>query len=256
VGLEEAPETGTKHLQIYCEYKNGKTFKAVRKDFKDTCHVEYAKGTGEQNRDYCSKEGNFYELGQVEKQGARNDLANIRDDIRDGGGGIRGMVQDGKITSYQSLRMAEGLMKYCEPTREVKPNIIWRWGEPGSGKTRWVYDNYEDIFTPVSFKWWEGYDGHKTVLIDDIRGSWCLWNEFLKLTDRYAFRVECKGGSRQLLAENIIITAPFPPCDIWRTIENKRQLYRRITEIHKCYEEDGEYKWELDTNDYNQVVYT
>lgn len=253
VGFEQAPETGTRHLQIYCEYKHGKTLKAVRKDFCDVCHVECAKGSGKQNEEYCQKGGTFKVYGKLEKQGCRNDLHSIRDDIEDGGGGIRGLVQSGKINSYQGLRMAENLMKYCEPKRKDAPKVIWRWGDPGCGKSRWIYDNFDDPFVPVSYKWWEGYDGHETVLIDDIRGNWCTWSEFLKLIDRYPFRVECKGGSRQLLAKNIVITAPFPPCDIWKTIENKSQLYRRITEVHRCWF-DNDYLWELDETDYGASI--
>jgi len=259
VGLEVG-EQGTKHLQIYCEYKHGKTLKSVRKHF-EKCHVECAKGSAEDNYKYCTKDGNFYELGEFDKQGQRNDLSDIRESIENGDGSVREMVRNGKIKNYQSLRMAENLMKYLEPKRLNAPKIIWRWGDPGCGKTAWVYERYDDPFVPVSYKWWEGYDGHKTVLIDDLRGNWCTWSEFLKLIDRYPFRVECKGGSRQLLAENIIITAPFPPCDIWKTIENKTQLYRRITEVHKCYTAPDEagpanlYCWEEDKTDYASLQY-
>ena len=53
---EEVGEQGTPHLQGYIEFENQRTFKAVKK-LLPRCHIEKAKGTGKQNRDYCSKEG-------------------------------------------------------------------------------------------------------------------------------------------------------------------------------------------------------
>ena len=131
--------------------------------------------------------------------------------------------------------MAESLMKYFEPKREIVPTIIWIWGESGSGKTRWVYENYTEVFRPVSHKWWEGYDGHKTVLIDDIRADWCTWREILTLLDVYPLKVECKGGSRQLLAETIILTCDRPPEGVWCNSEDVNQLHRRISEIRELH---------------------
>ena len=100
------------------------------------------------------------------------------------------------------------------------------------------------MFKPVSYKWWEGYDGHKTVLLDEIRGDFCKFHEFLKLTDRYGIRVESKGGSRQLVANTILVTSAYHPADLWSTVEDKSQLSRRISKILKF--ENGqstEVKW-------------
>lgn len=232
VGKEEGDVEGTPHYQIYVEYKDPKTFSAVIKAFKKKCHVEAARADEKKNREYCSKQEVIFEEGEPFKQGTRNDLKVIKEKVKDGLN-IRDMLHDETIMNYQGLKTAESLMKYLEPQRKVPPKVIWRYGGAGTGKTKWIYENYTEVFTPISFKWWEGYDGHKTVLIDDLRGDFCKYHEFLKLTDRYAYRVECKGASRQLLAETIIITSPYHPEEIWDTIEDKKQLLRRIHEIVK-----------------------
>lgn len=69
------------------------------------------------------------------------------------------------------------------------------------------------------------------MLIDDLRSSFCPYDEFLKLIDRYPYKVECKGGSRQLLAETIIITTPFHPEEVWNTNEDLEQLMGRLHSI-------------------------
>lgn len=229
VGKEKG-EGGTPHYQIYVEYKNPITFSAVCKRFNKKAHVEVAEGDADANIKYCSKENMIFSEGVPFKQGARNDLKDIRINIEKGKN-IREMAINEDIINYQGLRMAEGLMKYFEPKRMDPPTIIWRYGETGAGKSKWVYDKFgTEVFTPTSFKWWEGYDGHKVVLIDDIRDDWCKFHEFIKLTDRYPYRVECKNGSRQLLATTIVITSPYHPRECWETWEDKDQLVRRIEE--------------------------
>jgi len=228
---KEVGKKGTPHYQMYMEFKDGCTFSALKKRLKK-CHIEVAQADEEKNREYCSKQEVIYEMGEPMKQGQRNDLKEIKDRIAQKFN-IRDLVCTEVIKNYQGLRMAENLMKYFEPVRDKAPEIHWRYGEAGAGKTHYIYDKHDikDIFVPINFKWWEGYDGHPVVLLDDIRGDFCKYHEILKVLDRYPYRVECKGGSRQLLAETIYITAPCHPEDMWYTVEDKNQLLRRLTTI-------------------------
>lgn len=229
---KEVGDSGTPHYQIYVEYEDAKTFSSVIKAFLKKAHCEVARASAEKNRDYCLKQEVILEEGKPKRQGSRNDLKIIKDNIKLGKG-ITGMLESEEITSYQGLRCAELLMKYVEPERVSRPKVFWRWGGAGVGKSKWAYQNYTNVFTPISFKWWEGYDGHKVVLIDDLRRDFCRYNEFLKLIDRYPYRVENKGGSRQLLAEIIIITSPYHPADVWNVLEESAQLERRLDSIEE-----------------------
>lgn len=237
---KEVGESGTKHYQGYVEYGDAKTLSAVIKIFKSVGgHVEVAKGTGVQNEEYCKKEECIYEFGEMKKQGSRGDLAAVKNGCKKGDS-IRYMLDEGVVKNYQGLKMAEALMKYVEPVRTWEPHVIWRWGATGVGKTRWVYQNYkyEDVFVPINFKWWEGYDAHEVVLLDEIRGDFCKYHEMLKLLDGIPLRVESKGGSRQLLAKTMIITSCYHPEDLWNTIEDKTQLLRRIDSIEEIHRSD------------------
>lgn len=60
-GYEICPHTGSHHLQGYVYFDCARSFKAVAKLLD--CHIAVAKGAPEQNYDYCSKDGNFYERG-------------------------------------------------------------------------------------------------------------------------------------------------------------------------------------------------
>jgi len=61
-GYEIAPATGRPHFQGYVYFDNPRSFDAVKRLIPG--HIEIAKGAPEQNFDYCSKDGLFFERGQ------------------------------------------------------------------------------------------------------------------------------------------------------------------------------------------------
>jgi len=117
--------------------------------------------------------------------------------------------------------------------RNSKPNVLWIYGPTGRGKTRWVHDNYKDIYIKGAGKWWDGYDANDCCLIDDYRRDFMKFHELLRFTDRYGFPIEYKGGSSQFNSPNIIFTSPRSPLEMWegRTDEDIAQLTRRISRI-------------------------
>lgn len=183
----------------------------MRKLLPNGAHIEATRGTPQQASNYCKKEGDYTEFGTLpEKQGKRSDLENVREIVRETGK-MRDVIMNAQ--SYQSVRMAECMLKYFETPRTAKPYVSWYWGATGTGKTRRAYEELgKDCYTCLTTgKWFEGYDAHEKVLIDDIRDTFMSFNDFLRLIDRYECRVECKGGSRQFKATRIIITSPFHP---------------------------------------------
>jgi len=91
----------------------------------------------------------------------------------------------------------------------------------------------EDVYTKnTGTKWWDGYDGHEDVIIDDFRDSWWPLTYMLALLDRYEFLVENKGGHRQMRAKRIVVTSIFAPDTMYEnTGECKIQLLRRVDHI-------------------------
>lgn len=181
---------------------------------------------------YCSKDGEIVECGiQPKGQGSRSDIQQIIHLCRNGD--KMSKIIDNVNINYQNLKFLECINKYMEPQRPIqKIKVIWLYGDSGVGKTRYVYENFSDVYRPITEKWWSGYDGHKTVLIDDIRPSWCSFQRLLQLTDIYPFMVETKGGSRQAMFDTIVLTAPVDHKKMWdsETKEDVLQLSRRITE--------------------------
>lgn len=227
---KEVGKSGTPHIQGYVEFMNPRTFRAIKK-VMPTAHIEPRKGTSAQAADYCKKDKDVYESGTISQQGKRNDIEEIRNMVKQG----KGMRQILEVaTTVPSVKMAETYLKYHEKGRDWKPEVKWYWGPTGTGKSRTAWEEMPEAFDCMeTSKWWEGYDSHPDVIIDDMRGDFAKFHVLLKLLDRYPFRIECKNGSRQFLARRIIITSSQSPQQMWngRTTEDLMQLLRRINEI-------------------------
>jgi len=238
VVAKEVGDSGTPHLQGYIYFVNAKSMSATKKIISNRAHLEVSKGTPEQASVYCKKDNDYYENGELPvTQGKRTDLDEIRDILKKTNK-MSDVVMVAK--SYQSVKMAEQILKYHEKPRTEKPFVEWYYGTTGTGKSKTAYEILgDDCYTCLSTgRWFDGYDGHDNVLIDDMRKDFMKFHELLRLLDRYAMRVECKGGTRQFIAKHIIITSCFHPKEMFDTREDIQQLLRRIDNI-KQFEDLG-----------------
>lgn len=236
----EIGESGTPHLQGYIHFENPRSFKAVKKDLCEA-HIEGLISTPEKASDYCKKpetkdpsyDPNIWEEGELPKQGKRTDVEIVREEINNGNG-MRGVVR--VATNLQQIKMAEAILKYEEPQRNWKPHVTWCFGATATGKSKYAHEVFSglDFFRKTSNqgKWWDGYDAHQNVIIDDIDSKTMPYKCLLDLLDRYACVIECKGGTRQFLAKNIIVTTSRHPGDMFRGEDQYgRELLRRLDRI-------------------------
>lgn len=230
---EEIGENGTKHIQGYVEFSSNRKMARLKKESSNEIHWEKRRGKAAQAAEYCKKEGKYIEQGEVsiDKQGDRTDINEVREMINN----KKGMKEIVEITnSFQAIRFAETLLKYKEAKRNWKPEVYWYWGETGTGKTRRAMEEATDPYVSgKNLKWWEGYDAHSDVIIDDFRADFCTFHELLRILDRYEYRIEVKGSSRQLLAKKIWITSCHRPSEVYNVREDIDQLLRRIDVVEE-----------------------
>lgn len=228
----ERGDSGTDHLQGYFVLRRGQKLEWIKNKFPYRAHYESAKGSAEDNQRYCSKQDNApVEFGEIPKRrpGTRSDIDEVKE-VLNNGGGMHQVIEVSR--SYQSAKFAELFLKYAEVKCHWVKNVIWIWGPTGTGKTREAFNRFPDAWCSAgNLQWWDGYDGHENVIIDDFRGDYCKFHELLRILDRYPYRVQTKGGSREFLAKNIVITSPKHPEFVYATSEDITQLLRRITEI-------------------------
>lgn len=236
VGEEICPTTERPHLQCYLYFANQRWWDAVDRDLPGKGHTESAKGSAQQNRDYCSKAGKFEERGKLPQQGKRSDLE----------GAVAVMMEAGKSASareYNSvwIRYSRGMdrvydLLHEKPPRSAKSHVFVVIGDEGTGKTRTVTELAADdggLFRKARGEWWDGYRGEKWVIIDDFRG-WMHYDEILRLCDRYPMRVPVKGGYVEFTSEIIVITSNRPMSTWWpdQWCDGLGAFMRRVCCVH------------------------
>ena len=232
---KEICSTGKEHLQGFMIFNSNKSLKGLKKElFPWSPHLERSYAGAVVNIRYCKKDGNiWYEDGDPPKgQGLRVDLKMIKQRM-EAGATVSEMIDDGMINNFQQIQLAEKLNKYVKFKR-TKPVVVWIHGPTGCGKTRFVHDNYSDVYVAMNNKWWDGYENQSVILIDDLRAEDYPFNYLLRLLDAYQLQLEVKGGSVQLRNKMFIITCPETPVGLFGSShsgEDIGQLTRRIDRI-------------------------
>lgn len=237
--LEECPSTHRLHVQGYVEYDKMMTLKQAKEHLGYDTHLEKRRGNQQQAIDYCTKLDTRYKdyfpfsLGKKAKQGERTDLKkaakmiedgiNVEDIIRDDGNMLRYIKH---LKEYKSM-----IDKPRDRNEDIHVEVIV--GDPGTGKTSYVYNKEPDIFvmpeTNNNTIWYDGYQGQEAVLFDDFYGG-IKYSSILRLLDRYPLKVPIKGGFVQWKPKRIYITSNKKPTE-WYNIRDIRALKRRISKI-------------------------
>ena len=227
----EKGESGTPHLQGYVELKQQVSFETLKK-YMPKAHIELRKGTPKQASEYCMKEGDFKEFGEISNQGKRTDLDSIAEDLIQNKS-VRDIALEYPVSFIKFHRGIKELRNQVSSVRNWKPEVFWVHGKTGTGKTKYFYDHFDDdrwVWTPHMGTWFDGYDGQSNVLFDDYRGEF-TFGMLLSLLDRYECKVQVKGGMVQFTPRFIVITSPRLPEEIYCPTaqgDSINQLLRRI----------------------------
>jgi len=247
---ERAP-SGEIHYQGYVEFKKSHRLNGVRAIIAGNAHFEPRIGTAAEAIIYCKKEETRiegpWEFGEASKgSGARTDLGDFRDAIRDGGRRASLYEQyPGMMARYPKFYEGYRLTLQPEGWRPVKCVLLI--GDTGTGKTRWVYDNWKDFWRLPMITtglWFDTYDGHTHALMDDFAGaaSKVTLVSLLQILDGYFIKVPIKHGFTWWGPTHIAVTTNLEPKS-WYQWKNREHQYmalaRRFTHIMQFTVEDG-----------------
>lgn len=227
----EKGEQGTSHLQGYVYFRSAITFRSAKRKIGETAHIEKARGTAQENDDYCTKDGDFERRGDLPSQGKRNDLHVVTDRIAEGASmnDIANEFPVQYVHFNKGLRALKTALSSNE--RYGPPLVIWIVGPSGIGKSRMAHQVAKEAYYKNSSKWWDGYEEQREVVFDDFRIDQFRFDEVLKMIDRYPLQVEIKGGSVWLRANRFIFTSINHPHTIDVPGEDMEQLRRRIHHV-------------------------
>lgn len=232
---DEIGENGTFHTHIYLHSKNAIRFSVMHNRFEGG-HFEMARGTSLQNRDYVFKQGKWAntdkedtnikdsheESGEcpVERQGARNDISDLYDMIKDG------------LTNYEILEQAPQYLLNIEKIDRVRQTVLdekfkdtWReltveyiWGLTGTGKTRSVMEKYgySNVYRVTDYMHpFDSYKGQDVIVFEEFRSSLYL-DDMLKYLDGYPVEFPARYSNKQAcftkvyIISNIDLRSQYP----------------------------------------------
>ena len=108
------------------------------------------------------------------------------------------------------------------------------WGPTGTGKSRlaWQEAGIDAYPKAPTSKFWDGYQGHENVVIDEFTGQIDI-THLLRWFDRYPVCVETKGSGTVLKAKRIWLTSNIDPREWYPTAPKSQQdaLKRRFTMV-------------------------
>ena len=208
----------------------------------ETAHLEAAKGTEEQNRQYCSKDrvdqdwGEEGDFNPGPAQGRRTDLEDAVETLKKEG--LQG-VQDQHPQVY--VKYHAGLAKLADHweekppvTREVTTMILW--GQPGVGKSWRVTAKYPDAYKVYPGRDPFGdYRGEPVIVFDEFDYDHWKMEQMNHYLDIYRLRLDCRYSNKWARWSIVIIISNLDPASWWQwQCEVKKAAFMR--RIHKTVE--------------------
>lgn len=234
-GQHECGQGGYEHWQVLAAFSKQVTLNQCKQHFSPTTHVELTRSSAA--NDYVWKEdsrvGIQFEYGTLPKSRARKaDWDQVFDDAARGN--FDNIPKDILIRNYSAIKR----IRVDNVVPPIRDNIAVHvyWGESGVGKTRRAWHEAgsanEVYIKNPNTKWWDGYRGQKTVIIDEFIGRVDI-SYILTWLDRYPCMVEVKGFSVPLEATTFYITSNVDPQDWYRDINTQQRqgLLRRLTHV-------------------------
>lgn len=240
---EVAPTTGTPHLQGFLVSWEKTSMRRVAQ-YLPRAHLEVMHGRLIDSVNYCTKRDTqeLIEFGERPMQGMRSDLIGFKRKIDAGMDPVEVGMEEPHFGTY--VKYHAGMEKYAHAVRGVSikmdrtmPKVYIRIGDSGSGKTRWLDDefgagNWARMPNATSSYWiTPTVSRADTVLVDDVGPAKVpKVEEFLEWTDRYPIEFNSKGGHLWWKPKNIVFTSNVHWISWWPklTDAHKAAVERRI----------------------------
>lgn len=223
---EACPSTGRIHWQGFVVFETKQRLTSVRKRL-GKAHWEAMRGSLDEAADYCCDPrkriagGLLVECGIRPLYGdaARSESTKERYKLAYQLA-IKG--EFAKIEPSMMIRHFGNIMKINTLFGKRPRNLnmentpgVWLCGDAGVGKTT-LCQKWEHYMKDPRHKWFDGYKGEKTIVVDDFAPFHIAQTDILKmLGHQFAFQGETKGGSVWLRPWVTIITSQYMPLTIW-----------------------------------------
>lgn len=243
--IEKAPTTGYTHIQGAVVFKK-RTYLKPLKRLHEKAHWEIMKGKVKQAFDYCRKEETRvegpFEEGDISSAEAKHDLGARSDHMEV----IETIINEGLSSAIvkHTQSMVEHYGNYVKCAAQLVPEYVKNnprnivlWGVHNSGKTEWAKRHFNSIYVLNANQnggnvWFPGYNGHKTLVINEFGKGGLPINVMKQFTDRTLdFFIEQKGDSIRPQWDTVIMISNDPPREWYYNCSDadRKAFFDRIT---------------------------
>lgn len=232
--LEEGGTTGYRHWQFVVGLANKGSRATMQRIFGKDGHYELSRSGAAESyvwKDETAVDGTRFELGaRPICRNAERDWDRVWECAKVGD--LDGIPADIRVRCFSALTKIG--TRYAVGSA-VERTVRVYWGDTGTGKSRtaWEEAGLDAYPKDPRTKWWDGYQGHDNIVIDEFRGGIDIAH-VLRWFDRYPVLVETKGGSVPLRATSIWITSNLDPRNWYPDLdeETRKALVRRLEIKH------------------------
>jgi len=250
-GYENAPTTGTPHLQGYM-YLGAKKRWAYLKKRLPNIWLKMMHTTPEAASAYCKKDGNFVEVGDL--PAPPHEKGNQAQ--KDYWGNLRQLAIDRRLKDVEGIGLihADKLAKWADTYHPIKvsrlpfdaPLGLWLYGPPRIGKSTRIDLYMEEhgyrLYRKPIDKWWTNYQYEDYVVIDEWSPYHREFTSLLKTwVNHIVQRVEVKGGTMEIRPKFFIVTSNYSIEECFkntRNLDDKRDLEAIGGRFKEVYVED------------------
>lgn len=252
----------TPHTHLYLYSPNAIEFTAMQQRFYGA-HIEIAKGSHRENRDYIRKEGKwrddpkhetnlpdtFEENGEIPSEQSKRESvsAQVLDMIAAGATNAE-IVQEfpsmmNRLQHIEATRQTLLEEQYRNEWRTLE--VFYIWGKTGVGKTRLVMDKhgYANVFHVTNYAHpFDGYKGQPVILFDEFRSSLPA-ADMLKYLDGYPLMLPCRYADKVAcftmvyIISNISLDKQYPNVQVIEP-ETYNAFLRRIHHVFELLADD------------------
>jgi len=254
---DEIGESGNYHTHVFL-YASPTRFSTLKKRFY-TAHIESAKGSILENRDYILKAGekwsdkantsvvgSFKESGEPPEERTDNqpDASALVIGIWEGKSNLEILQEMPKMAlqlqKVDYLRQSILAEKYASDMRDVKASY-W-YGATGSGKTTNIFNIHEarDICRITSYRkgrvLFDAYNAHDVLVLEEFHSQIPIW-DMLNILDRFPLKLPARYSDRQACYRYVYITSNKPLHEQYRDTHHEtfRAFLRRIHSVIEFY---------------------
>lgn len=252
------------HTHIYVVFSRGVLFSSMKRRFS-TAHIEAAKSSSENNRQYIKKEGkwrndekhgtaipgSFEEWGvmPVETPGTRTDMEMLLYLIKIGKSNAELLeINADYLLIMDKIERTRQTLLYEQARKEFRMlDVTYIYGPTGVGKTRFVMESetYEAVYKITDYDHpFDGYSGQPILLLDEFHSGLRI-NDMLNYLDGYPLSLPARYSNKTAVYTKVFIIANIELNDQYPLVQLSRPevwaaFLRRIDRVMEWHQ-DGTY---------------